>query len=585
MKHIPYLCDDVNDFFRIVDEFADMLPQLGRYSCVLATVFVDIKLKHEGPRLLDKMRTTLPEVKIVGGTVSANITAGVINYYGISVTFSIFTDSMVEVLPVHWDDDRSQEIGRQVLQRIMHMEQVVAIGMYTSGYALDVVPFFSQLSSLPSDIIFFGGVVDDWTVDGHGYVFTMDETITRGHVMVVFKGSSLQVNVGYSSGWRPLGKIMTITRLNDWHTISEIDDIPVKYIYEKYLGITEWDEDFLRAAVVFPFTLMRNGTILARLPRVVEANGSASYGADFMVGDKVRLCYGDPEIIINEARNLQQDMMRFQPEGVFAVSCWARQVLLHKDVNQELEACRKSAPSTGIYAMGEYIRSQNGDIYLNNMCLSVIGLREGGTTTSFFENRTMPPIRLERHNQILSHLMHFVQAVSSELEESNRRLNALAHTDFLTNLMNRSELEAEMDNILYDTKLNDVSSTLLMLDIDNFKQINDSFGHDVGDLVLKNVAEILRQNIRASDRAGRWGGDEFIIVFKRTDLEMARHIAMRIREKIMNMAMEFESFTITVSIGITEAHKDDTVLSLFQRVDMAMYRSKRQNGKNSITIA
>jgi len=585
MKHIPYLCDDINEFVRIVDEFANMLPGLGKYSSVLATIFVDIKRKKDAPRVISKMRETLPNVKIIGGTVSANITAGVINYYGISVTFSVFEESTVEVLPVYWDDNNSEEIGKELLNRLSHTEQLVAIGMYTSGFVLDVVPFFKELSQLPSDIIFFGGVVDDGTVDGQGFVFTDNDIIYRGHVMMVLKGRSLQVNVGYSSGWRPLGKVMTVTRLKDQHTICEIDDIPVKFIYEKYLGMSKWDEDFLQEAVIFPFSVMRNGTSLARLPRTVSADGSACYGADFILGDKVRLCYGDPEVIIYEARCLQQDMTRFQPEGCFAVSCWARQALLHKDVNQELEACRKTAPSTGIYALGEYTRSQSGDIFINNMCLSIIGLREGGAITSFYESKTMEPIRLERRNGILSHLMHFVQAVSSELEESNRRLKALANTDFLTNLMNRGELETEMENVIYDGKFSESTSTVLMLDIDNFKQINDTFGHDVGDQVLKSVAEIIRQNIRTSDRAGRWGGDEFIIIFNRTDIEEARHIAVRIREKIMNMAMEYDTCHITVSIGITEVTKDDTVLSMFQRVDTAMYKSKNQNGKNSITVA
>ena len=172
MKHIPYLCNDLNEFSRIVDEFANMLPELGKCSCVLATIFVDIKLRKKARQIINKLRGALPKVKIIGGTVSANITAGVINYYGISVTFSVFEESMVEVLPVYWDDDESGKIGREITGRLMRMEQLVAIGMYSSGYAINIVPFFKELSQLPSDIIFFGGVADDGTADGQGFVFT-----------------------------------------------------------------------------------------------------------------------------------------------------------------------------------------------------------------------------------------------------------------------------------------------------------------------------------------------------------------------------------------------------------------------------
>ncbi|WP_297966076.1 diguanylate cyclase [uncultured Anaerovibrio sp.] len=584
MKHIPYLCDDINAFYKVVDEFADTLPEYGDYSCILATIFVDIKLKGDTPMLLAKLKEVLPDVKVIGGTAHASITEGEINYYGISVTFSVFSSSTVEVLPVHWEDEHSKQIGEALYRKLIDMRQLVAVGMYSSGYALNMVPFFNILSQLPTDIIFFGGIVVDGTVGVNGFVFTSDEVIERGHVVVAFKGKSLQAHIGYGSGWRPLGKVMRITRLNDANTVSEIDNVPVREIYERYLGISQWDESFIKEAVVFPFSLSRGGMLLSRLPRSLCDDGSACYGADFVLGEKVRLCYGDPDFVIYEARALLEDMVRFQPEGVFAVSCWARQVLLHKNVNEELEACRKSAASTGIYAWGEYVRSLDGGIYMNNMCLSIIGLREGGITTSFYESKSMPTVRLERRSGIVGHLMHFVQAVSSELEESNKRLHDIAKIDFLTNLLNRGELESEMKNSLYDFQLSDGSMTLLMLDIDNFKGINDTLGHDIGDSVLKSVAALIKQNIRSTDIAGRWGGDEFIIVFNNCDVRVAENVAERIRSKIMGLASKLNVDNVTVSIGITAATKKDTLISLFQRVDAAMYKSKIQGGKNCITV-
>ncbi|WP_027406783.1 GGDEF domain-containing protein [Anaerovibrio sp. RM50] len=585
MKHIPYLCEDEKDFFNRVDEFSRELADMGRYSCVLVTIFLDIHLKEKAPELIRKVRETLPEARIAGGTASANITAGVINLCGISLTFSVFEEAQVEVFPLEWDDARSHEIGAETLERLNEADNLAAVEMLTSGYAINTMPFFRELSLLPPEVVFFGGVVDDGTTPaGQGFVFAGEDVIYRGHVMVIFKGKSLYVNVGYGSGWRPLGKIMTVTRLSNPHTICEIDDVPVRTIYEKYIGINSWNEDFLNESVVFPFSIIRNGTSLSRLPRRLEKDGSASYGADFAVGDRVRLCYGDPTIIIQEARNLQMDMIHFNPEGIFVVSCWARKVLLHKDVNQELEACRKTAPSTGIYALGEYIRTKGGDIYLNNMCLSIIGVREGGHEAEVPQDEILQPIRLEHQNSVLSHMMHFVQAVSDELEESNRRLQDIAKIDFLTNLLNRGELESEMANSLYDSQLSDKRLTVMMLDLDNFKHINDTLGHDTGDEVLKSVADLIRQNIRATDKAGRWGGDEFIIVFNNSDVKVAEHVAERIRSKIMGLAESFNVDNVTVSIGITAATKDDTLLTLFQRVDTAMYKSKNLGGKNCVTV-
>ncbi len=585
MKHIPYLCEDVQSFFNKVDEFSSQLAGMGEYSCVLVTIYANIHLKDKVPDLIQKVREVLPEAKIAGGTASAMITAGVINYYGISLTFSVFKEGQIEVFPVFWDDDKSKEIGVETLEKLTKVDNLAAVEMLTAGYAINTMPFFEEISKLPPEVVFFGGVVDDGTTPaGQGFVFTGDDVIHRGHVMVAFNGKSLNVHVGYGSGWKPLGKTMTVTRLDNYHTICEIDDVPVRTIYEKYLGITNWNDEFLSEAVAFPFSIIRNGAFLSRLPRRLDKDGSASYGADFVVGDMIRLCYGDPAVIIQEARNIQMEMIRFNPEGIFAVSCWARNIHLHKDVNQELEACRKGVPSTGIYASGEYMRTPGGDIYLNNMCLSIIGFREGGHEVISSNDESMQPIRLEHQNSVLSHMMHFVQAVSNELEESNRRLYDIAKIDFLTNLLNRGELESEMANSLYRCQLSGNSVSIMMLDIDNFKSINDTLGHGTGDEVLKSVADLIKQNIRATDRAGRWGGDEFIIVFNNCNVDVAANVAERIRSKIMGLTSQFKVKNVTVSIGITAAAKDDTILSLFQRVDAAMYKSKNQGGKNCVTV-
>lgn len=585
MKHIPYLCEDVQSFFDKVDEFSGQLAGMEEFSCVLVTIYASIHLKDKVPDLILKVREVLPEAKIAGGTASAMITAGVINYYGISLTFSVFSEGQAEVFPVFWDDDKSKEIGEETLKRLVKVENLAAVEMLTSGYAINAMPFFEELSKLSPEVVFFGGVVDDGTTPaGQGFVFTGDDVIYRGHVMVAFSGSTLNVHVGYSSGWKPLGKTMTVTRLSNYHTICEIDDVPVRTIYDKYLGISSWNEEFLSESLAFPFSIIRNGAFLSRLPRRLDSDGSASYGADFYVGDKVRLCYGDPAVIIQEARNIQLEVIKFNPEGLFAVSCWARKIHLHKDVNQELETCRKGVPSTGLYAFGEYMRTQMGDIYLNNMCLSIIGFREGAHEVVSSGDESLQPIRLEHQNSVLSHMMHFVQAVSNELEESNRRLYDIAKIDFLTNLLNRGELESEMANSLYRCQLSGNSLSIMMLDIDNFKSINDTLGHDTGDEVLKGVADLIKQNIRSTDKAGRWGGDEFIIVFNNCDVAVATSVAERIRNKIMGLAALFKVENVTVSIGITAAKKDDTILSLFQRVDAAMYKSKHQAGKNCVTV-
>jgi len=164
------------------------------------------------------------------------------------------------------------------------------------------------------------------------------------------------------------------------------------------------------------------------------------------------------------------------------------------------------------------------------------------------------------------------------LLENKRHKNHLEEAsfkDYLTDTYNRRkfyEIAASLPS--------DKTHSLIMLDIDHFKQINDNYGHDKGDFVLKEVADIIRHNIRKNDYIFRWGGEEFIILLKNTDLEGG----MKVVEKLKNdiESHDFQGLKITSSFGICETNKitNDTL----QKLDEALYESKRK-GRNRITVA
>lgn len=295
MKQIPYLCNNEKEFIDRLDEFQEGLQYLSGYSCILATIYVGSELKLQIPELVQLLKQKIPQAKVIGGIVSANITAGVINLCGISLTFSVFFSSQVEIIPLHWGDELSSAMGKDVLQQIWQMQQPVAVQIISSGYNLNVTPFFQELSNIPDDIVVFGGVVDDGTVSGDGFVFTDKEYITRGMVIAVYRGENLFVNLCCSTGWQPLGRSMRITGLKDHNsTITELEGgYSIRDAYERYLGV-EWDDSFLDEAVVFPVCVDRNGTILNRMPRMLGKDGSANYGADFHLGESIQICYGNP---------------------------------------------------------------------------------------------------------------------------------------------------------------------------------------------------------------------------------------------------------------------------------------------------
>lgn len=170
----------------------------------------------------------------------------------------------------------------------------------------------------------------------------------------------------------------------------------------------------------------------------------------------------------------------------------------------------------------------------------------------------------------------------------NARLEALAHTDPLTLLLNRRALTikamAELDRVRrYNSPL-----TMLMIDIDHFKKINDTYGHLVGDDVLRSIATILQNSVRSVDMVARYGGEEFVIVMPETDEKGAVQFAERIRRRVEKHqfdANDGKVCTVTVSIGVAvfPAPYVDTIDDLFARADAAMYQAK-ESGRNRVCL-
>lgn len=168
------------------------------------------------------------------------------------------------------------------------------------------------------------------------------------------------------------------------------------------------------------------------------------------------------------------------------------------------------------------------------------------------------------------------------LSISNKKLEVLSTIDELTNLYNRRYMDKKMLETIEYSERYGVKFSLVILDIDDFKKINDNFGHDIGDQVLKEVASILLSNIRKTDFVGRWGGEEFIIIYSNTTaenaLKMSEKIRIALKENIFSVNEE-----VTVSIGISEYDHGWEHRSLFKKADDALYKAKN-SGKNCSVI-
>ena len=166
-----------------------------------------------------------------------------------------------------------------------------------------------------------------------------------------------------------------------------------------------------------------------------------------------------------------------------------------------------------------------------------------------------------------------------------RELEQLALLDTLTQLANRAYLQREIEARFEEMRRYGIPFGLLFMDLDFFKRFNDTYGHDVGDAVLKLVANTFTANSRAFDVYGRWGGEEFVGVIRSIDAEDLVVLGNRMRVLVnQSFLMHDEArLGVSISLGATVAKPDDTAESLIKRADQLLYRSKKE-GRNRLTL-
>ena len=177
-----------------------------------------------------------------------------------------------------------------------------------------------------------------------------------------------------------------------------------------------------------------------------------------------------------------------------------------------------------------------------------------------------------------------IRAANLELDASRRRVEELSRTDALTGLANRRSLEERLADEARRYERSGRSFAVVLADIDLFKEVNDRFGHEAGDEVLSVVARRLRAGVRAIDLAGRWGGEEFLIVLPDTEIAGARELAEKLRRCVADQPVPLRDteLSVTLTLGLA-THAGATVEGTIRRADAALYRGKH-DGRNRVTV-
>jgi diguanylate cyclase (GGDEF)-like protein len=181
-----------------------------------------------------------------------------------------------------------------------------------------------------------------------------------------------------------------------------------------------------------------------------------------------------------------------------------------------------------------------------------------------------------------------LKLLQDELKRSNEMLKELSNTDPLTQLFNRRYMMEVLDREIQRTARKGSPITILLMDIDHFKKVNDTYGHQLGDVVLVNMAHIIRKHLRTYDVAARYGGEEFVAILPETPLPEAMTVAERIRSATQQatFANKLQALRVTISLGVATYPMPglDSVDDLIRIADEGLYRAKSEGRNRVITL-
>lgn len=246
-------------------------------------------------------------------------------------------------------------------------------------------------------------------------------------------------------------------------------------------------------------------------------------------------------------------------------------------------ALSESKPQT---AIGMSLATESGRVRKFMVNCTPIQDGEGNTQGALttFDDIT----RLERRNIQLSSMVERLKVTQKEVQDKNQKLAILASQDSLTGCLNRRTFFDLLERTMNESTSSGEVNSCIMLDIDFFKQVNDNFGHGIGDNVIKKVAEVLKNSLREGDHVCRYGGEEFCLLLNKSDSGQAELFAERIRKNIEDLDFSddpsSERLKVTASLGIADSHHGaKTPAEIINQADYALYGAK-ESGRNRVVL-
>lgn len=541
----------------------------------------------------------LPMAEIVGCGSNGSIVDSKVMEGKHLFVITFFDKTKLQTLSYEFGKGFESVISNVICGEVDRRQNVRAVELFTTLLKMDARKFLGGIHFQDKSISVFGsnvmGVVPNATDDlkESAFILSKNGVVKSGAVVVVYLSDDLQVNLYRVLGFKPLGMEFLVNK-SSTRVIEELDQKPAYEVYKNFLEIPN-DENFVANTIGFPFMTQEYNHDVLRIPAECTKEGYIVSNAGIPQGRKIRLTYGNPGEIVEDIRNCREKVRQFKPEVVLIYDCILRKSFWGNGINLEIGPFDKFPSTAGFFSEGELFGVKEGIIH-NECTFLLIAMRESeGVEIEPFEDKK---IIASKEVSMLRRMATFVEKTTSfldmaykqmtilnqQLQMMNVQLSYMALTDELTQLFNRREIEQRIHNAFISARLLGKTVALIMIDIDFFKKVNDTYGHATGDMVLKEVAKIIHDQVNEDngEAAGRWGGEEFIVLLPGYDSNGASKVAERIRREI-----EAHEFTgvgqRTVSVGVTCAKKGESEEDVFIRSDNALYKAK-ESGRNRVVI-
>lgn len=560
---------------------------------VLIQAFCGISDPHKIENLRLELVELFPEAAILGASSAGEIFNARVVKHAVVLGISLFEQTKVHTTLKKEDDLEAagQAVGEAFAASAPKAVIVFGRGLKHGNFT-NHLPFLKALSKkLGGDVPIGGGQAGGYDeLNSRVCIFTEKGLMETGFAAAALCGEALCVHTAYDRGWGPIGKKMTVTHAEGTRLYA-LDHQSVSDIYKQYLGFDSNMSSFFMINN-FPLLIDKGDTQLTNPIAAINDDGSFELVQELRAGEQVRFSFCDAILQEQGAKRLRAELASFDPEALFTYSCISRLSILGDDITVDMQALECCSSATGFFTFGEYYTAPDRRPHFFQQTMTVLALSETGSC-----NCPLPAPRqsvgtsenkLKKH-QLFKVMSHLFASTTSELEAKNRELAELANKDSLTGLANRRLFDKTLRIRLQEHSRSGSSLSLILLDVDFFKQFNDMYGHVAGDDCLRGVAQVLLRELkRSTDIAFRYGGEEFGCLLSFTeDHDGALMVAERIRAGVERLAIPHEtsrvSQYVTVSIGVLSAHGSYEISpeALLKTCDDLLYKAK-QHGRNRI---